>query len=61
MLPRINDAAAATATVTAPVWAPWLTEVVNPLLTTLSLILGILFLAWRWRRAMRRDAEDGEE
>ena len=61
MLPKLNDAAAATATVTAPVWAPWLTEVVNPLLTSISLILGILFLAWRWRRAVRRDSEDDEE
>lgn len=36
----------------APVWAPVLAYV-NVVLTTVSLLLGIAFIIWRWRRAAR--------
>lgn len=46
---RAVDVAAVATTVSAPAWVPAL-EQVNVVLTTLSLVLGILFLIWRWRK-----------
>ena len=48
----ITDTAAGMTAATAPVWATWLSQI-NTALTTISLIIGIVFLAWRWSRDVR--------
>nr|WP_211105302.1 hypothetical protein [Azospirillum brasilense] len=53
------DNTAIAVSLTAPGWAPVLTNV-NTALTTVSLLLGIAFIVWRWSRQVRRDSqEDG--
>lgn len=52
MSAKAIDGAAAVTAVSAPVWAPGLYEI-NQWLTAISLVLGLLFLLWRWRRLAR--------
>ncbi|MFP5514142.1 MAG: hypothetical protein ACLGJC_13775 [Alphaproteobacteria bacterium] len=47
-----DNTAIAVAT-TAPGWASLLSDI-NTMLTTVSLVLGIAFLIWRWHRSIRQ-------
>ncbi|WP_353861290.1 hypothetical protein [Azospirillum formosense] len=51
------DNTAIAVSLTAPGWAAVLTNV-NAVLTTVSLLLGIAFLVWRWNRQVRRDSQE---
>lgn len=51
MLDR-SDLPVVTPAITAPMWAPVLQQV-NAILTMASLVLGIAFLIWKWRRAAK--------
>lgn len=55
----IDNTAIATAA-SAPAWAGALAQL-NTVLTTVSLVLGIAFLVWRWRRSAssERAGEEG--
>jgi hypothetical protein len=54
---NLSDALLAGSLVAAPAWAPWVTEL-NQLLTTATLVLGLIFglvRLWRfWRDNWRR-------
>ena len=58
MKDNLADASAAVTATGGPVIL-WLAEV-NVVLTFVSLVLGILFLLWRWHRYLRRIPEPGE-
>ena len=51
-MPERIDNAAVLAALTAPAWVPVLSTV-NVVLSFVSIVLGLAFLAWRWRRAAR--------
>lgn len=51
---QYTDKAAITVTVTSPGWAAFLGNI-NAALTTISLVLGIAFLLWRWRRQAKQE------
>ena len=51
------DNTAIAVSLTAPGWAPLLTNV-NTALTTISLLLGIAFIVWRWSRQVRHDSRE---
>ena len=54
---QVTDKAAITVGVTAPGWAAFLANV-NAALTTISLVLGIAFLLWRWRRQAKQNSPE---
>lgn len=54
---KLLDTAAVATVTTAPGWATYLAQI-NILLTTLSLIAGLAFLFWRWRRAVKTGKTD---
>jgi hypothetical protein len=56
MMDRATDYGAGTVAATAPAWVPLLSNL-NTILTTASLVVGIAFVLWRWRRALRRGDE----
>lgn len=47
---RTIDISAVTAGVTSPAWAGYLSQI-NAVLTFVSLVIGLVFMLWRWRRA----------
>lgn len=51
-MPDRSDLPIVIPAITAPVWAPVLQQV-NALLTMASLILGMAYLIWKWRRAAK--------
>ncbi|MBK3800469.1 hypothetical protein GAY33_14705 [Azospirillum brasilense] len=51
------DNTAIAVSLTAPGWAPVLTNV-NTALTTISLLLGIAFIVWRWSRQVHHDSRE---
>lgn len=51
-MPQKIDNAAIITTATAPAWAG-IVSGVNTVLTTVSLVLGIAFLLWRWHKSAK--------
>lgn len=49
---RTIDNAAAAVAVASIGWVPAL-QTVNVVLTTVSLVAGLIFLAWRWKRQIQ--------
>lgn len=53
IMPERLDRVAASVATTAVVWGPAL-NLINQMLAGVSLLLGILFLLWRWRQAVKK-------
>ncbi|CCG40169.1 hypothetical protein [Magnetospirillum molischianum] len=51
-MPERIDNASIVAALTAPAWVPVLSTI-NVVLSFVSIVLGLAFLAWRWHRAVR--------
>jgi hypothetical protein len=56
---RLANTASAGTAITAPVWAPSLAQV-NELLQMVSLLVGIGFVLWQWRRLAKAKQEAGK-
>jgi hypothetical protein len=56
---KVADYTATGVAASAPVWGTAL-DYVNQWLTAISLVLGIAFLLWRWRRSAKAGYDNGE-
>jgi hypothetical protein len=55
-----NESAAIIVSTTAPAWFQWLQQI-NVVLAFVSLILGMSFTIWTWRRAVKKGEADHDD